>query len=78
MMITGLPHRRALSVLDGTESRRSCASGLITSSVDTPIVAIRPPVRSPHAWRLPSRARMGERWARFIALSLRSLVIQSP
>src|SRR5712692_8097770 len=78
MMITHTPRRRALSALDWTESRPSCASGLITSAVDRPTLAIRPPARSLYAWRLHSRAGVGDRSPPVTALSSRSHLIQSP
>ncbi len=79
MMITSMHRRRALAALDWTESRPSCASGLITSSVDNP--TSRDQAASEVTSRvasLHSRARVGERSARFTALSSSSHIIQSP
>ena len=60
MMITSMERRRALSALDRTESRPSCASGLITSPVNSPTLAITSPASVSHACRLHSRA--ARRW----------------
>jgi hypothetical protein len=78
MMITNRERRRALSALDWIESRPSCASGPITSSVNSPTLAIRSPLSASRASDLlPSLIlRAGSAW--FATLCLTSHGIQSP
>jgi hypothetical protein len=78
MMITSMERRRAVSVLDRTESRPSCASGLITPACEQPDTRDQvageclSPVSSPLA------CSVGGGPVRFTTLPSRSHVIQYP
>jgi hypothetical protein len=77
MMITST-ERRALSALEWVESRPSCASGLITSLVNRPTVAIRSPVSTPRVRQVYPTLMIGGGSGQLATLSLKSHPIQSP